>query len=209
MNMFHRSASTTTHRTAIRATTRGARAKAAALLATGLLACAPAMAGFLGHTVQADYMFPTVNTPYIPLGTATAGAGLEFPGTAQTAQDIDFSDTNILLTYNLGWGLAGRGSFDGWVFTDLTASDIVGVTLAGTNMAGLTSSMLSFTGNQVFLNTLGLGSWGAGTFVSIDVQFADPAAVPEPGALGLVGLALLALAAARRPGRASASARPA
>lgn len=179
--------------------------RAAAVLAASTLASAPAFAGFVGHTVQADYMFPTVNTPYISMGTATVGAGLEFPGTAQTAQDIDFSDGNILLTYNLGWGLAGRGTFDGWAFTDLTASDIVGVTLAGTNMAGLTSSMLSFTGNQVFLNTLGLGSWGPGTYVSIDVQFADPAAaVPEPDVLALVGLALGALAFARRPRRPQA-----
>lgn len=170
------------------------------VLAAGLLASAPALAGFIGHQVTAQYYFPDLSTPWLSDGPAIAGAGVEFSNIAGwTLQNVDFSDTNIRLTYEPGWSLAGHGTFDGYVFSDLTGADIVGVTLESTNLPGLSSTNLSFNGNQVFLNTLGLGSWGANTYVSIDVQFAEPsAAVPEPGALGLAALGLLALAGCSR-----------
>ncbi|HSW03909.1 hypothetical protein [Aquabacterium sp.] len=180
----------------------GATSKCVGLLAVGLLATAPAMAGYIGHEVQAQYYFPNLSTVFLDSGTAVAGAGQEFDNIAGwSEQDVDFSDTNIRLTYALGWSLADRAgaSFDGWVFSDRDAADIIGVSLESTNLAGLSSANLSFNGSQVFLNTLGLGAWGPNTFVSIDVQFADAVAVPEPTALSLVGLALLSLAAARRP----------
>jgi len=172
--------------------------KLIALLCAGVLASAPAFAGFIGHTVRADYAYPDVGTVLFPSGTAVAGAGVEFNNIGGfgvgSSPSVDFSDTNILVNYPAGFNLAGVGSFDGWVFTDLTAADIVGVSLAGTNLAGLTDASLSFDANHVYLNTLGLGSWGGGTFVSVDVVFAG--GVPEPNGLALASLALVLLGAA-------------
>jgi len=164
------------------------RASSAALaLGIGL---STASADFIGNTVSANYDFPTLGTVLYPSGTAVVGAGVEFNNIGGfgvgVSPSVDFSATNILVDYPAGFSLAGTGTFDGWVFTDLTASNIVGVSLAGTNLAGFTAADLSFGSNFVTANTLGLGSWGAGTFISINVEFAR---VPGPVAgAGLPGL---------------------
>jgi hypothetical protein len=195
-------------RSALTSARAGLASKCIGLLAAGLLATSPALAGFIGHDVKAEYYFPDLSTVFLDSGPGVAGAGVEFSNIGGwSRQNVDFSGTNILLTYADGWGLAGHGSFDGWVFSDLTASDIVGVALASTNLPGLTADMLDFNGSQIFLNTLGLGSWGPNTFVSIDVQFADAtAAVPEPASLGLACFALVLLAVVCR--RRTGSCRP-
>jgi PEP-CTERM motif len=83
--------------------------------------------------------------------------------------------------------------------TDHTASDIVSVSLAGTNLAGFN---LGFGSNFVTPNTVGLGpSFPAGTFISLDVTFAS--AVPEPSTwammiLGFMGVGFAAGATDRR-----------
>ncbi|MBI5257758.1 MAG: hypothetical protein HY855_14740 [Burkholderiales bacterium] len=176
--------------------------KFVSLLAAGVLSSAPALAGFVGHTVTADYHWSTLGSVLWSSGQGVAGAGVEFNNIGGfgvgVSPAVDFADTNITVTYPAGFTLAGNGTFDGWVFTDQSSADIVGVTLSGTNLAGLTSASLSFDANHVYLNTLGLGSWGPQTFISVDVQFAN--AVPEPGALGLAAVALMlaGAAAARR-----------
>lgn len=170
-----------------------------AFLCATFLTSAPAFASFLGHTVSADYVWPTSGTVIYPSGTAVVGPGVEFPDIGQfgvgSSPNVDFSATNILITYPVGWTLGSASSFDGWVFTDFTASSIVGATLAGTNLSGLTNARLTFDANRVYLDTRELGNlvsglyqWDAGTFISVDVAFANN--VPEPQTLALVSLAL-------------------
>jgi PEP-CTERM motif len=137
-----------------------------------------------------------------PSGTAVVGPGVEFDNVGGSGTTVDFSANNILVNYPSGWTLNGSGTFDGWVFADLSASNIVGVSLDSTNLPGFTASDLSFGPNFVRANTLGLGSWGPGTNISIDVTFG----VPEPStwAMMLLGFAGIGFAGYRssRKGRA-------
>jgi hypothetical protein len=174
-----------------------------ALLLFCALGIKPAAAGFLGDTVSADYTFPSIATTLYASGNAVAGSGVEFNNIGGfgvgISPSVDFSATNILVTYPVGWSLAGVGSFDGWIFTDHTSSNIVGVSLAGTNLAGFTAANIGFGSNFVTANTLGLGpTFPAGTFISLDVTFSP--AVPEPAtwAMMILGFAGVGFMAYRR-----------
>lgn len=168
----------------------------AAILA---LASSPASAGFLGHTVSADYHWPNLGTVLYASGNAVAGAGLEFDNVGGfvggNGPDVDFSDANIRVTYPTGWffDTVTPRTFDGWVFADAAAA-IVGVTLDDTNITGLTAAALSFDATHVYLDQLSLGDFAANSFVSIDVAFA----VPEPAMGAALGFGLIGIALARR-----------
>ena len=91
--------------------------------------------------------------------------------------------------------LAGPGTFDGWVFTDYSKSNIVEVSLAGTTVPGFTASDLSFDSSHVYANTLGLGSWAAGSDISIDVEFSG---APEPATWAMLILGVAGIGAVLR-----------
>jgi hypothetical protein len=163
----------------------------------------PSAASFLGDTVSADYTFPNSSTTLFASGNAVVGPGVEFNNIGGfgvgNSPAVDFSATNILVTYPNGFTLSGVGTFDGWTFTDHTASDIVGVSLASTNLAGFTAADLGFGSNFVTANTVGLGpDFPAGTFISLNVAFAS--AVPEPStwAMMILGFAGVGFVAYRR-----------
>ena len=157
--------------------------------------------GFTGATVSADYDWPTLGTALYPSGTAVVGPGVEFDNIGGfgvgNSPSVDFSDANILVTYPGGWSLSGVGTFDGWVFSVLNnGPTISGVSLAGSNIPGLTGADLSFDATDVYVNTLGLGGWNPGSFISIDATFAS---VPDGGSTAaLLGVALTGIAGLRR-----------
>jgi len=178
---------------------REIRVAAAAVALSLLTAGAASAASFAGHTVSADYVWPDVNSVLLPGGTAVVGAGVEFIDFGGIGgHTVNFSDSSIHINYPLGWTLGTPGTFDGWRFTDLTSSMIKGVSLIDTNLNGFTSANLSFDSNHVYANTIGLGSWAPGTFITIGVDFNS--AVPEPAtwALMLVGFGALGVHLRRR-----------
>jgi hypothetical protein len=151
-----------------------------------------ATAGLNGDTVSANYEWPALGDVQYASGTAVVGPGVEFDNIGGfgvgRSPAVDFSDSNTLVTYPGGYVLSGTGSFDGWVFTDYTKSDITGVSLASTNLPGFTAADLSFNSSNVYANTLGLGSWGRGTFVSINVSTVPEASTWAMMILGFAGL---------------------
>jgi hypothetical protein len=182
---------------------------AVALSAMSLAAvtAANASTGFYGDTVSANYDWPTLGTVYLASGTAIAGPGVEFDNIGGfgvgISPSVDFSNTGVTVDYPDGFTLSGVGTFDGWVFTDLSKSDIEGVSLAGTNIPGLTESDISFDSSQIYVNTLGLGSLPSGSFISIDVSFVPEAAT---WALMLAGFAGLGTALRSRRARSAVAA---
>jgi len=154
-----------------------------------------------GATVRADYEWPTLGTVLYPSGTAVVGPGVEFNNIGGfgvgNSPTVDFSNFTILVTYP-GWVLSGVGTFDGWVFTIVSgAPAITNVPLVAYNIPGLTQADVTFDANHIYVNTLGLGSWPAGSFFEIDVAFAQPQSVPEPATLTLFGTALVGMGARR------------
>jgi hypothetical protein len=138
----------------------------------------PAHAGFLGNTVAADYHWPNLRTVLYPSGNAVVGAGIEFPNVGGfgvgISPSVDISDTNILITYPVGFSFAPPPkTFDGWVISDILGAipNIIGVSLRGTNIPGYDASQLSFDSDHVFINQLNFASFAANAFISVDVQF--------------------------------------
>lgn len=178
---------------------RNVRLAGAALALSLVTAGAASATTFAGHTVSAEYMWPDVDSVFLPGGTAVVGSGVEFGNIAGEGNHaVDFSDNSIHVTYLTSWFLGTQETFDGWRFTDLTSSAIKGVSLIGTNLSGFTAANLSFDSNHVYANTLGLGNWAAGTFITIGVDFQS--AVPEPAtwAMMLIGFGALGVHLRRR-----------
>lgn len=174
----------------------------AAAMVLSLAAASAATAGFTGDTVSANYEWPNLGTILYPSGTAVVGPGVEFDNIGGfgvgNSPSVDFSDTNILVDYTGGWTLSGSGTYDGWVFTDLTSANITGVSLASTTLPGFVAADLSFDANDVYANTLGLGSWGPGTTISIDVTFGSGTPEPATWAMMLLGFGGLGAVLRRR-----------
>jgi hypothetical protein len=162
----------------------------------------PAAASFDGATIDLQYYFPDLGSPFSTFEQFVVGAGVEstfFPDD-DPRTNLDFGGTNLYITYNSAsnWTFA---DFNGFVFADTTNTldTIVGVSVnAATNMVGFDASRVSFTGDTVAVNWNGL-SFNEQTIVSLDFRFGD-AAIPEPAtwAMMILGFGLVGAAARRR-----------
>jgi hypothetical protein len=152
-----------------------------------------AQAGFLGHSINAQYLYPDQSTVFTDLGTKPVTPLAHFNSFGQTNYDV--TDANISITNSFGGPVTFlTAAFNGVSFRDVDATPtITGVTInPATNLAGFDASRVSFTGDTVFVNLQSLITQ-PDTLVSLDVQFAGPA-VPEPASLALLAIGGASLA---------------
>jgi hypothetical protein len=166
----------------------------------------PAHAGWIGHQIQAEWLFPDSGT-VIESHVVTVGAGIELPA-ALIINDfvfsIDLGDTTVEFIFTDQTEFTST-AFNGWRFTDLTAGGISdylpGASTAGVlgvDPADLTSTSNSVSGN---FGASGPGGnvtvAGAGDVIRLDVQF-ETTSIPAPSSLLLLGSAVLGLGFFRR-----------
>lgn len=167
-------------------------------VAASLAAGSAFATSFTGDTLDGAYYFPDTSTVYQDDGSAVAPTSFYFatgyPNTTATV-----SSDQITLSFDAGGGSFTSATFNGVVITDLTSSDITGVTLDGaTSVPGFTASDVSFTSDSVSLNLQGLSVPSSSDVVVVDVSFG---AVPEPAAWALMLLGVGAVGGALRLSR--------
>jgi hypothetical protein len=163
-----------------------------------VLGALPAQASplMLGQTVEYQYFFPNLSSPYgnASNGNYVVGAGVEVANVADGRATLDISDTNLYIDYlnSSGWNPA---SFNGFRITDIfgTIPSFTGVTInAATNMVGFDASRITFDADHIWVNWQGL-NFNADTVVSLDV---NGGSVPDAGStLLLLGMGLAGLRA--------------
>jgi hypothetical protein len=154
------------------------------------LSCLPQASadGMTGDILFAQYYYPSLSQP-----AYSSSADLTVPETVDNFDaggffDLSAAANSITATFISG-GQFGAATFNGIVITDTTASRFTSVTVdPATNMAGFTSSNVSFTSDQISINWPGL-SFTTSTVVELDV---GTTSVPEPAVIvSLLGMGLL------------------
>jgi hypothetical protein len=189
----------------------GAEFALRSIIATAMVACvitaaSPASATTLnGSTVTVTGLYPDNNPLNSPgnifgsTGSATVGAGVEFPAPAMLGRpwSFDISDTQIIFTPN---EIASYSSalFNGFEFTFSGAAPITGVTIAGASNFG--PNGISFDATHIFLNYQGMQP-DLSSISIVNVQ-----STPLPAALPLFasGLGALGVLSWRRKRKAAA-----
>jgi len=167
------------------------------LVAVALMAATPAQASLLwGQTVRLTYEYPGSGQVWNGnIHDLVVGPGFEisnFPvGDPRT--NIDFSDTNIFVTYNSASSWTGA-SFNGFHVFDVngTIPAFTSVALNAATTANMMPLALTFDANNIWVNWQGI-PFDQRTIVSIDV---NGGSVPDAGSsLLLLGMSLAGLRA--------------
>jgi triacylglycerol lipase len=156
-----------------------------ALSLTVLLICGSAKAdstGFEGGRLRLEIFFPMLNNPIIsPYDLTVTPGGARFENLRAHASPgynlvpLSIAVTNNTLQFDFsqtaGYSLFAPAPFDGPVFTTSGGiPPITGVTIDPSTTLGLDSSRISFTANQIFVNTAGL-SFNTQTIAKLNVTF--------------------------------------
>ncbi len=168
----------------------------AAAAALSLIVAAPAYAGtsFLGDTVDGSFYFPDLSTLFADDGLKVVSPSATF--VTFTGGDNAFAvvtGDQITITFDTG-AFYSSTTFNGYVITDTSASNITGAVLDGSSTL---SPGVTFTSDSVDINLQGLAV-GATDSIIVDVSFG---AVPEPATWGLMLVGFAAMGAALRSRR--------
>jgi hypothetical protein len=170
------------------------RILAVSVAATMVTFAGQALAGTLdGDNVTVNYLYPDIGTIYQTLGTGTVtSAGFTVNSFGQhnyTVYPSEITLTNVFSSdvYFLS------ASFNGYELIDNTGSPaITGVSVAFSDIAGFSSSDVSFDPTHVWLNLQNLTTT-PGLDLELDLQFGSTQ-TPEAATLLLFGTAVLGIA---------------
>lgn len=158
-------------------------------------------ATLLGETVRVTHEYPSQGFIFSGGGPfdVVVGAGVEVPNVI-SFYSVDLSDGNAFLNFTQigAGGTFTAAAFNGVHLFDLngTIPTFLSVTInPATNVAGFDASHISFDANNIYANFQNLFV-NSSSRVSLDIT-----AVPEPGTLESIGLALACLALLRRCNR--------
>jgi hypothetical protein len=147
-------------------------------------------AGWTGHTVTADWLYP-IESLVLETHQVVVGPGVELRADQirnDESFDIDVDDTTVTFDFhgNTFWQSTDA---NGWRFTDTngTLPDIVGYSIAAVSpgVLGLEESDLSFGPDFAYGNFRDILTSGPDDFIVLNVHF-----VPEPAGW-LLGIAAL------------------
>jgi hypothetical protein len=144
-----------------------------------------------------DYLFPDTATVQTSFPDATVGAGPEFNVGGIV---FDFTDSQLIITFDSTGVLFFDGSFNGVRLIDLGSAGITGLSVASSDVASFDADNLSLVGGVIFINFTdgGIGlDFALNDQVVIDIS-QDTQVVPAPAPLGLIGVGLVALVLRRR-----------
>ena len=156
-----------------------------------------ANAGFIGNTLDADYLYDDIGAVYDGMTDEVVGVDAEW---TILSFSIDADDSSIAIKRSGRYDFGVAGTFNGWSFTDTLGAidDIIAVTIDTSTLVGFDSSGISFTQDSIFLNFIGIDN-GTDFYFKVNVDFdSSDSSVPEPSIIALFGLGLAGLGFARR-----------